>query len=254
MRPVTVNRHPGSAWAAKRFYGLSRALARWTLRALFRHRGRGVDRVPRTGPLLIVANHQSFLDPPAIGCVIDGRQLDFVARASLFKAAPFATLLRAVHAFPIDHHHADPAAMRAILERLSKGRAVLIFPEGTRSEDGSVSDFKRGIALLIKRAKCPVLPAAIEGAFDAWPRTARRPACFRCPIEVAFGECIEADALLASGPDAALERLQREVDTLRRDLHASIRRRTKGRLPTSPAPDPQPIVETQRVSAVAAAH
>lgn len=234
-RPKFQDRHPGSAPGGLITYEICRQACVFVMRAAMGLRAHHRERVPLTGPVLIVANHQSFLDPPAIGGMIWDRHFEFLARATLWKFGPFGKLIQNLNSIPIAEG-GDTAAMKEALRRLHHGRAVILFPEGSRTHDGAMQEFKRGAAVLVKRAACPVLPAAIEGAFDAWPRTRKRPRLFGPPIEIAFGHPIPHEELLRDGADAALKRLASEVESLRGQLHASIRVRTKGRYPTSPGP------------------
>ena len=127
------------------------------------------DRVPRTGAILVISNHQSFLDPMVNGVTVWDRQFTALARDSLF-VGPFGWVLRSVSARPIKREGGDLEAMKAALAELEAGRVVIIYPEGTRSPDGSLQEFKRGVLLLVKRAKPTILPMGVEGTFDAWPR------------------------------------------------------------------------------------
>ena len=230
--------HPGSSIPRILFYAVCLRAARLALRVFFRVRWIDCDDVPASGPLLIVANHQSYLDPPLVSTGILHRHIDFIARAGLFRNRFFGWLIGTLNAIPITEQGSDTAAIKATLDRLATGRAVLLFPEGSRTHDGAMESFKRGVAVLVKRAKCPVLPAAIEGAYDAWPRGSAAPS-FKCRIAVRFGRPIPHDELMAAGPDAALRRLEREIDAMRLDLRAEIRRRTNGRCP-APGPADAP--------------
>jgi len=224
-------KHPGSTLGHIMFFEGASAVLSATFSTLFRARSYFADRVPPTGPLIIAANHQSYIDPPFIGVAARSRHCDFIARASLFRFAPFAMWLRAVNCVPLKDDSGDAGAIREALNRLSMGHAVVIFPEGNRTNDGAMHTFKRGVALLVKRAKCPVLPAAVEGCFDAWPRKSPVPRPWTSPIAVAFGQPIAHDDVMAEGPDAALRRLEREIDTLRLDLRHRIRLATSGSFP-----------------------
>ena len=222
--------HPGSSASGRAFFAFCRSACAVTVRTLYGHRAHNIDALGEPGPLQSASYHLWVLVAAMVGCRVTRRQLDFVARRGLFKG-PGAWLLPRIHAFPIDEHGADTAAIKQTLRRLALGRAVVIFPEGTRTPDGAMRDYKRGIALLIKRARCPVLPAAVEGAFDVWPRGADRPRLRGPKLESAFGEPIPHEELLADGPDAALQRLARETDALRLRLRENIRARTNGRFP-----------------------
>ncbi len=208
-----------SSLAHRAFFSFCRSFSLAVFTLAYRLRRLHIDRVPRTGPVLIVANHQSYLDPPLIGVCLSHREIHPVARVGLFNIRPLAWLIRALNAIPIREGAGDVAAMKEALMRLKNGAAVVIFPEGSRTFDGAVSPFQRGAALLVKRSSCPVLPIAIEGPYDAWPRSRKRPRFWRQRISIMVGEPIAHDELLKDGPDAALERLRREISTMRDQLH-----------------------------------
>jgi len=235
---------PGSGHPLHRpVYLLMQFLSAVYLVAAHRYRCHDSRRVPRRGPVLLVCNHQSLLDPPAVGVPIFHRPVHYITRASLYGFRPFAWLISMLSAIPIREDESDPAAVREIIRRLRVGCAVGIFPEGSRSPDGAVHPFKRGAAVIVARARCPVVPVAIEGAFDAWPRTSRFPRPMR-PVHVAYGRPIAFDELMADGPDAALERLHAEIDTMRLSLRALIRRQTRGRWPQA-GPGDHPCAEVE---------
>lgn len=190
-------------------------------RIFFRARWLHVDRVPVAGPLLIVANHESFIDPPLIGCAIAKRELAYLARSGLFKSKPLGLLLRSFNCVPVSESGGDVAAMRTVISLLHAGNAVLIFPEGSRSPNGQMQEFKRGVALILRKAPCPVMPVAVEGPFRAWPRHRKFPTLFRHRVATNYGQPIPSDQLMASGPDAALERLHAEVARLKAELQTS---------------------------------
>ncbi len=214
-------KHPSGRLGAIIFYDLCRCITGLVLCLCYRYRAIGAARVPRTGPLLFVANHQSFLDPPIVGTAIN-RHLDYVARVGLFKSRTLSWLIRTLHALPIRQDQPDSAAMKESIRRLEQGAAVLVFPEGSRSETGEVGEFKRGVAILLRRARCPVIPVALDGAFEAWPRRRRLPRPWG-RITVKYGEVIEAEELLAMGPDGAVARLQHEVERLLGEIRSGAR-------------------------------
>jgi 1-acyl-sn-glycerol-3-phosphate acyltransferase len=214
------DRQPGASVARILFYAFARAVTRTVLRVVFGASASGTENVPQTGALLVVANHQSYLDPPSIGSFIGKRHLEFLARASLFKFKPFAWLISLLNSVPIQDDQGDAAAIREILRRLEGGRAVLIFPEGSRSEDGIVQEFKRGAALVMRKAQCAVLPAAITGAYERWPQWQKWPRLSGARVRVKYGRVIPYEELMKDGPEAAMVRLRKEVLRLKGELDA----------------------------------
>jgi 1-acyl-sn-glycerol-3-phosphate acyltransferase len=221
-------------------YAGARMLVAAFLTAAYRMRAFGGRNVPQHGAVLLVANHQSYLDPPAVGVAVRHRHLDYLARAGLFESKVLGEMLTTFNSVPISEEGGDTRAIKEILRRLDAGRAVLVFPEGTRSPDGAMRPFKRGIALLVKRARCPVVPVAVEGCYDAWPRDQAAPSLWGKRIAVKVGEPIAYEALMAHGGDAALDRLAAEIDRMRLELRALLREQTRGRFPAAgPGDDPR---------------
>ncbi len=198
---------------------------------IYRIRRLNTGRIPRRGACLLVANHQSHLDPPLVSMCNPYRQTHFVARLGLFAHGPFAWLITSLNSIPVSEEESDVGAIREILARLEQGVPVILFPEGSRTEDGAMQPFKRGVALLLKRAKCPVVPIAVEGCYDTWPRNRRFPRFWGCRVGASVGVPIAAEELLKDGPDAGLARLAGEIETLRLDLRSRLRAATKGRFP-----------------------
>lgn len=177
----------------KRFwwYGFCQFLSIVFFVVLFRYRVFGRDRVPAEGGVLVVSNHQSFFDPVLVGLGL-GRQIHIMAREGLFRVPGFSTLIRSLNAFPVKRGAFDREAIRRALDVLERGDLLLVFPEGTRTRDGSLLVPKPGIGLLARRAGVKVVPAVIRGAFEAWPS---HRLLFRAfvPLAVAFGEPVESD-------------------------------------------------------------
>jgi 1-acyl-sn-glycerol-3-phosphate acyltransferase len=164
------------------WYGFLHVACRLLGIAVFRIRCRGREHVPRSGGALVLSNHQSHLDPVLIGLASD-RRLNFLARSTLFGFAPFRWLIQSLDAIPIDRDGSGLGGLKETLRRLRQEELVLIFPEGTRSPDGRVQPLKAGFAALATRAGVPLVPVAIEGAFDAWPRWQKFPWASRIDIE-----------------------------------------------------------------------
>lgn len=224
------SRRTGAANAEERFGPFRRAFywAAWFLVLTYFvvvHRLRRINttRVPREGPALLVANHASHLDPPILGLCVTTRRMRPVARESLFKNPVFGRLLRTLGCIPLRDNEGDIGAVRTALESLKRGEVVILFPEGSRSYDGELQPFKRGAALLLRRAKCPVVPVAIDGAFEAWPRTRKFPRVLSRRVRALVGEPIPHEELMRTGDDDALDRLRAEISRLRAELRASSR-------------------------------
>ena len=116
-------------------YAVLKALTAGVGRVGFRLTAVGVERIPREGPLLLAANHLSMLDPALIGCMVP-RELDYMAKRELFRVPGFGGLIRRLNAHPVDRSGSDSAALRLALRLLNAGRALLVFPEGTRGTEG----------------------------------------------------------------------------------------------------------------------
>jgi len=149
-------------------------MVRALLSIMFRLRYSGAKNVPRSGGVLVVSNHQSHLDPPLVGAGCP-RQMTFLARVTLFRFSPFGWLIHSLGAIPINREGSALSGIRATLQALQRGEVVLVFPEGTRSRDGDLGTFKPGLTLVARRAKVPILPVAVEGAYHAWPRSESTP-------------------------------------------------------------------------------
>jgi 1-acyl-sn-glycerol-3-phosphate acyltransferase len=234
-------RGPSRAFVQGLFFDFCKSCCALVGTVFYRQRRFDAWRVPAAGPCVIAANHQSFLDPPLIGSALPHRRTHYLARAGLFKGSVFSWLLEAVNSIPIKESSGDLAAIREVVARLERGGAVVLFPEGSRSEDGRMGEFKRGVALIIKKARCPVVPAAIEGAFDAWPRSRLLPRLWGHRVMVRFGDPIPPDEFFKDGVDAGLRRLEREVESMRAALRAEIEASRARRRPRADLDGDEPI-------------
>jgi 1-acyl-sn-glycerol-3-phosphate acyltransferase len=150
----------------------------------------GARNLPRTGGALLVSNHQSYLDPVLVALALE-RECCFMARDSLFRNPIFRHLIERLNAIPVKRGTADLGAVKAALRRLKRGMRLVVFPEATRSVDGTIALMQAGVVLLARKAGVPIVPTLIAGAYRAWPRHARfvRPS----PIRVAYGEPVSPD-------------------------------------------------------------
>ena len=173
----------------------------------FRIEGR--EHVPKTGGAVISANHASFLDIPGIAHATSPRHVSFVARDSLAETGWLAMVMRNCGAVLIERGASDRKAFRAIGEHLKAGDLVGLFPEGTRSSDGQLLEFKKGAVMSAKLAGVPIIPCGLTGFQRAWGRGRRFPRPGR--LVARFGPPIDAAA-----PDA-LEQLRAAVGELIRE-------------------------------------
>jgi len=226
-------RAPGRGSLSVAWFTLCATLLYWMFRIVWRLRVTGLANLPRQGGILVVSNHQSFLDPPVCGSSIRERPYTIIARESLFRFRPFGALIRSFGAVPIERGAGDLGALRTALSQLAMGRTVFMFPEGTRSEDGRTKALKPGVALLARKARAPIVPMAIEGAHDVWPRTRRLPSV-RGLLEVEVGEPIAPETVAAwsaEGPDVLLANMRRTLEELRLRCRARLRERSRGAFP-----------------------
>lgn len=151
---------------------------------LFERRVYGLENVPKSGQLIIVANHLSLIDPPLLGAVMP-RPMRFMAKKELFDRPVVGTAVRAYRAFAVRRGEADRQALATAQRLLQQGEAIAIFPEGTRSRVGKMQPAHPGVAVIALRTGAPVLPVGIWGSerLFKWP-----PVGFRPRLEVRIGE------------------------------------------------------------------
>jgi 1-acyl-sn-glycerol-3-phosphate acyltransferase len=169
------------------FYRFAQFLVR-SLRPLLGHlHVQGLHHVPDQGPFLLLANHQSYLDPILIQAVVS-RPIHTMSKSTQFSNRITGPILKALKGFPVRRFEVDPQAVRLALRYLQQGDGVGIYIEGERSWDGRLQPLRRGTVRLVLKAGVPVIPCGISGAYDAWPRWDRR--LKRAAIQIRFGEPI----------------------------------------------------------------
>jgi len=161
---------------------LARLLTRIVLGSKFHLRG--TSNVPASGPVLIVSNHVGAVDPAIIGAWTP-RPVWFMAKAELFTGA-FAWLMRAYHAFPVVRHSPDRTALRRAFDLLKQGSAVVLFPEGHRSETARLLRAEPGAGFVARRSGAPLVPIAITGTQHVLGRHTIIPR--RAEVAMTFGE------------------------------------------------------------------
>ncbi len=192
-----------------------RAFYRLAYTLFFHIRAWGAEKVPREGGALLVSNHQSFLDPPGVGIPLT-RPVYYVARSTLFRLPILGWLMYKQNGIPIERGKGDLGAIRTAVDLAKRGAMIVLFPEGTRSRDGSVGRFQPGFAMVAALAKVPIVPAAVHGAFDAWPRSRKLPCWGR--VQVAYGEPLPPPEGGRAACEAAAEEVRRRVVALVEEL------------------------------------
>lgn len=166
-------------------YGFFYGLCRIAHQMLFRGDVSGLENLPETGGYIVTANHVSHLDPPIVGLFLP-RQVAFFARKTLWKPGIASWWLDAVGTIPVDRDGGMSLdAVRRVLQALAGGRAVIVFPEGTRSPNGQLQSPRPGVGLLACRARVPVVPARVFGSFEAYGKGGRLR--LGSPVSVGYG-------------------------------------------------------------------
>ena len=217
-------RQPGNSLRKIAWWAMVQTTCYIWCATFYRHRTWGLHHIPSTGPVLLLSNHQSFLDPVAVGVACHRRQFYALARSSLFTNPILGWLIGSINAIPVRRGEMDMVAMRLAIQALKRGQAMLIFPEGTRTPDGKTKAFSKGTLLLVKRAKPMIVPVAVEGAYDVWPKERRVPR-MAGRIGVSFGKPISADELIAMGAEDGLESVRQTIEGMRLDLADRLSRR-----------------------------
>ncbi|HUT74663.1 MAG TPA: lysophospholipid acyltransferase family protein [Armatimonadota bacterium] len=178
------------------YFFCAKAIRLWLF--VFCHwRVSGRRHFPRRGGVILAPNHTSYLDPPVAAVAVD-RQVFFMAKSELFEVALLGPLIHALGAFPVRRGVADRAALRQAEQILRGGEPVMVFPEGTRSQDGRLTPAELGIAMLALRTGAPVVPMGVDGTDRALARHSFiiRPA----GIRIRIGPALTFDDLRGDGP------------------------------------------------------
>jgi len=198
------------------------AVARWGVRiaALLGGRFRCFhkDRVPLRGGVLIVCNHQSFLDPLLAALALN-RECSFMARSTLWNHQFLGKLIGRFNAYPVKRDSADLTAIKDTLRRLKAGQAIVVFPEGTRTTTGRINPLRGGVATIAQKAGVPIVPVLIEGAYAMWPRHARLPR--PAQIWVEYGHPIWPKDMADQSQEVVTAQLQSTLES----MHNALRRR-----------------------------
>ncbi len=160
------------------FYWFAKVVVTMLLKLLWFFKVEHINAIPERGPLLIVANHCSYFDPPVVGCAVP-RTVRFFAKEELFHVPILRFLIRNLGAVPLREDIESVGAIRLAMKLLREGNAVCIFPEGTRSYTGEVAEFLDGASYIALKVNTPILMVGIRGTFSVLPRGARFPRVWR---------------------------------------------------------------------------
>jgi 1-acyl-sn-glycerol-3-phosphate acyltransferase len=199
-------------------YSTGQVICRIVTTTQFDLRIRGTEHIPLNGGVLIASNHQSLLDPVLIGVQVK-RPLSYLAKSELFENPRFSWLIRNLYAFPARQEPGDITAVREAIRRLQEGRALVIFPEGSRTENGELLPLQPGVGLIVRKADVPVVPALIEGSFKAWPRGGKL--CRQAKIRVQFGPAMQLSHLKAA---AVVQRIDQTMHRIFEELRQNMLR------------------------------
>lgn len=189
VRLVPKRRYPKMKLSYKIVY----SMARLFFKLCFRLKIYGVQHF-RPGAAVIAANHASFYDPPVLS-ISCPEEVHFLAKGSLFKIPLFGRFIKMLNAHPVARGASDAAVFRTMIDLLYSGKKLILFPEGQRSNNGDLLPLERGLAFLVQKAECRVIPAYIQGSYQAWPRKQKLPKFFG-KMTVVFGTPIEWDKSL----------------------------------------------------------
>lgn len=205
-RPVRSGTLPSGAvlW----LHDLCRFVARWLYRPAYRVRVRGLERVPRTGPVVLVANHSSLIEPQLIFGMLPRRSA-FLVKQELFVGV-LGWFLRRIGQVPVRRGAADRQALLTVTRLLRDGGVVGVFPEGIRGS-GDVLEAQQGAAWLVRASGAVVLPVAVRGTWRP-PGSRRR---WRPVVDVLVGEPFTLDVAAGrAGLEQATERIRATLAAL----------------------------------------
>ena len=177
------------------------------------------ERVPLQGGVILASNHASFLDPPLVGSGLK-RDINYLARESLFRFPGIGALLRSWNSVPVDRDGGGAKGLKKILDRLLAGGGIILFPEGTRTPDGQLQPARSGIGLTVIKSSAPVVPVRVFGTFHAYGRHLKFPRPHR--VAVKYGRLLNFAALRAEAKICDKARLKEIYQQVANEIMAEI--------------------------------
>ena len=177
------------------------------------------ERVPLQGPVILVSNHASYIDPPLVGAGVR-RQINYLARDSIFRVPVLASILRSWKVVPVDRDGGTGRGLKAILDRLACGGAVILFPEGTRSRHGELNPARSGVGLAVIKSAAPVVPARVFGTYQAFGAQMLLPR--PRPLAVKYGRPLFFEALRLEAQSCSKPRLKEIYQQVADEVMAAI--------------------------------
>ena len=177
------------------------------------------ERVPLKGPVILASNHASYLDPPLVGSGVH-RGINYLARDTLFRYPGVGWLLRKWNSVPVDRDGGGAAGLKAILDRLLAGGAIILFPEGTRKREGKLQLARSGIGLTVIKSTAAVVPARVFGTFEAYGRNMKYPKPHR--VAVKYGRPMYFEKLRAEAKTCSKPRLKQIYQEVADEIMAAI--------------------------------
>jgi len=192
------------------FYSSIRGLCR-TFLLVRRWKVYGLDNLPAQGGVIVAANHTSYLDPIAVGCAMR-RRISYMGKAELFRIPVLKNIVVGLGTFPVKRGGVDREVIRTALRYLSEGKALGMFPEGSRSRDGQLHKLQLGAALLALKADVPIVPVALQGTGGVFRK-----------VVVRFGEPLYFPQYKGVKPsrevlEAISDRIMAEIESLMKQM------------------------------------
>jgi 1-acyl-sn-glycerol-3-phosphate acyltransferase len=197
------------------------SLFRLIFATYFRWRVFNPERVPRSGPVILASNHCSYLDPMLVGAGLP-RAINYLAREDLFTIPVVGPILHSWQAVPVNREGGGAKGLKAILDRLLEGGGIILFPEGTRSRDGTLQPARSGIGLTVVKSTAPVIPVRVFGTYQAYNRYMRIPRPRR--VAVKYGQPMFFEQLQAEAKTCSKTRLKEIYQQIADEIMLAIQK------------------------------